>query len=284
MRTEELLLSEFLASHPSDAARLLERYRPEDAGYVLDQVPAEAAAATLSEMSRHRAADCLGAIAPVSAGRILTVIPAPAAASLLRRVDRESRDRILEAMQAAEPLRRLLRYPEDAIGSAVDLTVPVLPEGLTVAEATDLLRQGRHSASQWVYLVDKEQKLRGAVSLSGLMAGEHSALLRSDRLRSDPPSLPASAPIRAVVQHPGWDDFDELPVIERDGVFVGALHHRAVRGLARQGGSGGLAGLDAALGLAEAFWVGMYGMLEGVSSTLIRHADTRSIQGEKRHD
>jgi hypothetical protein len=68
------------------------------------------------------------------------------------------------------------------------------------------------------------------------------------------PALPANATTAGVINHPGWQRYAALPVVESDGVFVGVLRRaqlgdtpgeraRRPRGV----------GLDMALALLEAY-------------------------------
>jgi hypothetical protein len=77
-------------------------------------------------------------------------------------------------------------------------------------------------------------------------------------------TLPARAAVHGVAEHVGWDDFQLLPVVERDDRFVGALDRgvmaRAVlrnRQVQPQAGYG-----DVFANLAGGYWLGVSSLIQ----------------------
>ena len=48
-------------------------------------------------------------------------------------------------------------------------------------------------------------------------------------------SLPSTADRAAILSHPGWRVFHDLPVVDQGGRFVGVLRHETVRRLETEG-------------------------------------------------
>lgn len=68
--------------------------------------------------------------------------------------------------------------------------------------------------------------------------------------------------------HPGWREWDALPVVERSGAFVGAIKHKTLR---RLGGpdidpAGMQPLVQVLVGLGELYWLGLTGLLESLTA------------------
>ena len=113
MQTERSLAEGFIASHPAEAARVLESLPPAQLVVLFNEIPAPLTAACLANLASAKSAEILAETPADRAGRIFEALQAHEAASLLRPTTPEQREKLLENTPAkvAEPIRRLLRYP-----------------------------------------------------------------------------------------------------------------------------------------------------------------------------
>ncbi len=220
----------YVAAHPVDAARELERLEVAEAAALFDQVPARLTAPVLQAMLPAAAARCLALLAPERAALVLGSLGTPAAASILRHVAQPERKRLLEALPTAASLacRALLRYPEDAIGALVDTTVVSLPAGAGAGDALAAVRRRDGDASSDVYVVGDDHRLLGVVTLPALLRAPDGARL-SSLLRPAAAALPALMPVAGAAAHAAWRETNMMPVLEHGGRFLGALSAAAVR-------------------------------------------------------
>jgi hypothetical protein len=81
--------------------------------------------------------------------------------------------------------------------------------------------------------------------------------------------LSAEAPLESVFVHPGWREFDALPVVDRDRRFLGVIRHRRMRQLVEQSRSLTDEGqaVRTVLALGEIYWLGLCGLLQGIATT-----------------
>jgi len=225
----DILTHAYLASHPADAARVLEDMAGGDAAALFARVPARLGAPVLEAMRPQVAASALPA--DVERGALLLRnFSVPGAAALLRYLSEARRSALIEALPAAMALacRALLGYPEDSVGACIDTDLVVLAPDARVREAVDALREVRVRRSTPVYLVDARRRPLGQVELAALLQAEPQA--RLDALMVEVPgTLPAVTPIGAALEHPTWRQADLVPVVERGGALVGVIDRRALR-------------------------------------------------------
>lgn len=255
----------FIRDHPRDAARALAALEEAELAEFVDSLPASLAAALLGHLEPLKASRCLQALAPSRAAAALAPAASASAAVLLRRLPGGNREAILTAMPATAQarLRLLLSYPADTVGSVLEPDVLTFAEHVAVAEAVAGARRGRRHLMNVVYVLDAGQRLRGAVDLRDLLVSDPGGSLQALIRRGDA-ALPARATLAAAARHPGWIDYETLPVTDRRGVFLGVLRRSVLLSATRGAGAGADPGeglTRSLLELSEVIWVAGAGVL-----------------------
>jgi magnesium transporter len=268
--TEWCLTRAFLEAHPGDAAVLLERLPAAEAAPVLASIEPADAAEVLRRMAAPNGAECLRRMTPQQASPLLGVLPFDRAAALLRRVEPELRESFLAAAppDVRRPLARLLEYPEGTAGALMDPQVLCCPEDILVGEA---LARARHTPAHffdYLYVVDRVQKLVGVLNVRELMLAAPKATLGAV-MHTDVARLPARADRAAILAHPGWRAVHALPVVDDAGLFIGAIRYLTLRRLEEDTLEAGDAerGLATLLSLSELCWIGLSGVLTGLATS-----------------
>ncbi|HEX9582033.1 MAG TPA: CBS domain-containing protein [Gemmatimonadales bacterium] len=268
MRTELAIAAQFVEDHPEETAAVLERVSFNDAAALLAELDPALAAQAIARISASLAVDCLRSMHREQVGRVLAALPVDLAARLLRLTTDEVRERWLTVMppESAEVLTRKLRYPPATAGALADPLVLALPEDTIVAEAQKHLRRSPERAYYYIYVVDRQHRLVGALDIRELMHGSPRAPL-SSVMHRDPVRVPAQSDLATVTAHPGWRELDALPVVDQAGVFYGIVRHRTIRQIAGGAGEPGPVApmVNTLLGLGELYWTGIAALLRSFS-------------------
>lgn len=276
--TDLALARLFIAAHPADAARVVERHSVSESCELLAELTAAESALVLEQMAAASAAACLGALPAASAGGILAELAIDRAAALLRVVPDEAAKLILDAAPSpvfASALRLLVAYPEGSAGALLDPTALAVPGTVEAKDAVELvLRQASH-ALHYVYVVDRRNRLVGVLSLRELMLAAPEKPLAA-AMHKDISCLRSDADVVEILAHPGWREHHSLPVVDQSGAFLGAIRYRTLRLLERTGSDGALQGsaLEAALSLGELYWFGLSRVLEGITTAALSREAT----------
>jgi magnesium transporter len=261
------LATTFVEDHPEEAAAVLEQLAFGDTAALLSSLAPELAAQTLTRISPSLAVDCLRSMDSADLVRILQALPLDLATRLLRRATEETRNAWLGAIrpEMAELLRRKLRYPPGTAGAVADPLVLALPDSETVGTAQRELRRSPERAYYYLYVLDREHRLLGALDIRELMLADTKALLTTVMHR-DIIAVPATTDLGTVMVHPGWGDLDALPIVDAEGVFFGIIRHRTIRKLAgyqatRQQGD---PMLNTVVSIGELYWAGLSAFLSGM--------------------
>jgi len=259
----------FADTHPVDAARALEGLSPDEAGALL-HADHRLAVTILPAMIPMAAADCLGIMPARAAAEIARHLRPSHTADLLRRLRPDLRAALLEELpvEYAESLRRLLRVKEGTAGALLDPRVLALPQEITVAEAVRRVRRSAGDMLYYLYVVDRDHRLTGVLDVRELLMARRGLRL-SAVMRTAVASLRASADRAVILSHPAWRSVHAIPVLDEDGVLVGAIRYQTLRRLEAQDSAEDRRRepMITARALGELYWLGLTGMLESLAAT-----------------
>jgi Mg/Co/Ni transporter MgtE len=268
----DLVLSyEFIKAHPTDAARILERLSVEETAPFLRETPPSLAAGIVKAMDQMIATRCLELMEVEPARTIIAHLPLQIASLILRRMG--SRESIIKALpdDTSALLRLLLSYPVGTAGALMDPKVFTLLEEITVEEALKRFRKDWHHSIQYVFILNREQRLIGLINLCKLFISDQD-LKVSTLVDTETTRILAGLSQEAIIAHPGWQQMEVLPVVDESGIFLGAIDYRTLRRLESDNqdrlrpkplNSTGSA-------LAELYWVGLSGLIKGAASVVNR--------------
>lgn len=264
------LAGHYAATHPDEVARRLERMPPGDAAGVVSALPPGTAAVLLPHVAPADAARILADLPPDSAAAVARSMRIDLAASLLRRMAPARGSTLLDALpeEQAHGLRALLAHGPETAGGVMDPHVLTVPAAVTAGEARRLLEAAPAHLYYYIYVIDADHRLAGVLDLAELMQADPDAPLRT-LIGPGVTWLAADAPLESVFAHPGWRTLDALPVVDRDGRFLGALRHRRMRELQEQRSApdDGDRAVRAVMALGEIYWLGLCGLLQGIAAT-----------------
>lgn len=255
MPADQTLANAFFDQHPEDAAQLLANSPPGAVAEILRRMPPYASSRILKHLDQTQAR-------PVSEALGLQTL-----ALMVRPLESSERDAMLTALpqHLNEPLKQLLQYPDGSAGALADPQIMILNQELTAGEARKRFKQHSRNALYYLYITDEKQKLTGVINFRELLLAERDRPLTqfmSKRLYW----LSAFDPHSVIVAHPAWQFFHALPVINREGLFVGAIRYKVLRRLDNEVTSQQTPNIILGLaGLGELYWVSMASFLNEVA-------------------
>lgn len=212
---------------PGEVATHLARHEGDAIAQTLDGLPDEVAAGVVARLPHGHATRVLS---DQDDARIVAWLGAAGldhALAILLHVDGARRTRILDALPSRSTrraLRRLLIYPGETVGAAVNPAAMRLAAGMPLGEAIELLRSDEPDSEQAIWLVDDDGHYQGLLDLGRALAA------RSDRSRLSE-FLIRVKPLRAETTlanaraYSEWLEHPELPVIDEAGHLLGSLTH-----------------------------------------------------------
>jgi magnesium transporter len=238
---------------PSEVADLFSLIDTDERILLVRQMPAEQAAAVLSEIDDRSLADVLELLQDREIVELLDTLPSDDAADLVGYLDEEDQDRVIEMLdrvdhQDAVELKELLRYPEDSAGGVMAkeyLSIPVDRPVGAVQEALRTMQESELDSMHYAFVVDGGGHLVGQISLLKLLlAPAHKPVAKVMEL--DPIRAQVSDDQEEVANLFIRHDLVSLPVVDGEDRLVGrvtvddamdVLEEEATEDVARLAGS-----------------------------------------------
>ncbi len=204
----------FTELEPEEQAALLPRLDPDDSANILEQLEDEEAA----EVAEHLDPDTLS--------RIVDEMEPDEAADLLGDLPKEQADRVLALLEDPDEVRPLLIHPDETAGGRMTSDFLALRRRMTVQDAIQALRSWAPTEdfSYYLFVVDRENVLRGVVSLRKLIISDPKATLESI-MDPDVISVPAGADQEEAARLVARYDLLALPVVDEAGHLLGSITH-----------------------------------------------------------
>ncbi len=234
----DALNRQFFVEHPLDAAREIEVLSVPDVAEAAARQPAKILAPVWQLLMPEKAAVLLQALPDTLADELLEEMSTPRALRLLGFLpdaDREQRvARLKEAVR--EDLRLMMSFPPNTAGTLMDTGVAGYRQKMTVGEALELLKLRRMKTARSLFLVDEDHRLTGKVSLQQLALAPREQVLGD----FEEPLVAVLRPV-ALLEEVTAAFADnrvlDIPVVDIDGVFLGAVTNDALARTVRQDSS-----------------------------------------------
>ncbi|MBT3941774.1 MAG: magnesium transporter [Chloroflexi bacterium] len=207
-----------------DQAELVSELSEPGQQALLGALPAEAIADIIEHLEVDEAADISGLIDVNRMAAVLDTSPPEVAADILRHVDWTIASQVLARMEDRRTVGELLLYPDDDAGGLMTPEVTGLRENLTVGMALSALRgaEASRESMRQLYAIDQDGRLTGVLELSDLVFSGPEKRVR-DVMTSDPIFVETGTDQELCAQIMTRYDLLALPVVDREGVLVGAI-------------------------------------------------------------
>jgi magnesium transporter len=261
----------FMDSRPEAAARVLEDMPADDAAALFAQVPARVGAEVLRQMAALSAARCLEILPPERGAGLLRELPFVDAVTFFRNLPPGMRSAIADDLPAdlARDLRIAVTYPVGTVGAVMDQAAVTVAPTRTADEVAKLLKRRRRKSADHLFVVDGDGRYVGTVRTGDILRADGKTRVDAFMDAAVTP-LSNRATLASVLGNPQWNSYLSLPVIGRTGNFLGALSRAALsaglgelrrgRGTRTQDGADTLAG-----NLITAYLLACAGMVRTVA-------------------
>lgn len=213
---------------PQDFIDILERLDSEDRKKLAVLLPDSVYVEILTKLSQHALNDVLKVLGLRRLARIVTELPIDELADFLMTIPPSLRIplmRELPAWKVAE-VKSLLKYPPETAGGLMTTRIPIFYEERTIADATEeFITRSEfegYDTSRYVYVVDSKGRLKGVIDIKKFLTSPRNKKLKEVMARNYiavKASLDQEEVAKLVVKY----DLDEVPVVDDEGVLLGAI-------------------------------------------------------------
>ncbi len=212
--------------HPADLADIIEELAPAEREALFQTLDEDVAAQALEEIDPKLQVSILSSLDTEHAADIVEEMDPDAAADLLSELPEEHSEEILTEMQPEErqEVEELMEFEEDTAAGRMTTDYMALLPTARVAYAIEMLRHfdGPLESMSTIYLVDKDEKLVGAVPLAKMVLANPSTPL-SELSEGSHISCHPDADEREVAELFDKYNLLTLPVVDDDGILTGVI-------------------------------------------------------------
>jgi magnesium transporter len=228
-RAIDLLNRRFFTDYPLDAARRIEQLGPDDVLPAVSRQPVQVLVPVWRRLLPDTAARLLQRLPDELSDQLTGELQPPEAARILAQMTEEERDRRIGRLDPAigADLKAILAYPEGSAGRLMNPAVAAFRREMTVGQLLQRLRDSSMLTARSMFLVDDAHRLVGKVALQDVALASADTVLGT--LESPVPvTVQPIDPLEAVTNAFETQRILDLPVVDLDGVFLGAVTHEDI--------------------------------------------------------
>ncbi|MCB0456395.1 MAG: magnesium transporter [Flavobacteriaceae bacterium] len=217
----------FTDFHFADVAEILEELDSDDATYIIKLLESEITSEALMEVDEDVREKILERLSPKEIARELAEMDTDDAADVVSELDEDIQQKVISKIEDEEhaaDIVELLKYDDDTAGGLMAKELVKVKETWTTAGCVREMRRQAKNVTRVhsIYVVDKEGKLKGRLSLKDLLTAPEKAHI-SDVYIPKVDFVTVHAEGEEVARIMQRYDLEAIPVVDDAGVLVGRV-------------------------------------------------------------
>ncbi len=225
-----------LKSHPDFVASILEQHNSEEVATFLSKIPRSHASPVLQRFMPRYTSRLISSWDVETSVRLLSQLDTSLLAAILRYLDSKHRNRLLKVLptKISVACKLLLKYSQDMAGAWMTPLVATVPPEYSVKETLEYLKATTELVyTDLVFIVDRDRQIKGLIRVADLLRTDTSVLMTSIT-ETEFETIFSRSKLSHVEDEGNWQVYDAIPVINKNGQFLGVLRHVDLqRGLKR---------------------------------------------------
>lgn len=269
IQSDNILIEQFISDHPVEAVHLIENLKDGEIIQILDTLPDLSSTQVIAQMNMVTAINCLQSMPKGKAVAIIENLPMEFVSVLTRNFPGDLQKEILNSISKEKSifLNRTLTYPEGTVGSIMEPFVYTFFEDMVVSDVIGILKNQSEKNEIYIYIVARNHKISGVITVSELLRAK-SSLSLGTIMKPKVTKIFADIKLNLISDHPGWQEYPVLPVVDNNDILQGVLKYKILRrfeeGHTKKRVPQHLIKASGALG--ELYRIGMTSLIQGAST------------------
>lgn len=215
-----------LEMHPADRAEVFELLEDDEQGLLLPLMDIQATADLLEELEDEAALEAVETLTTSRLADVLDEMEPDEAADLLGDLPVNRVTQTLAEMEEADEVIPLLGYPDESAGGLMTTSYIAMRRQTAADQAIQFLRDVSEEVEipYYLYVVDRENKLVGVVSLRDIVLAKPGALM-NDMMERDVIYVNSTTDQEEAARVMSRYDLAALPVVDEQNRIVGVITH-----------------------------------------------------------
>ncbi|MEZ4874955.1 MAG: magnesium transporter [Flavobacteriaceae bacterium] len=213
--------------HFADVAEILEELDSDDATYIIKLLESEITSEALMEVDEDVREKILERLSPKEIAKELAEMDTDDAADVISELDEDIQQKVIDKIadeEHAADIVELLKYDDDTAGGLMAKELVKVKETWTTAGCVREMRRQAKNVTRVhsIYVVDKEGKLKGRLSLKDLLTAPEKAHI-SDIYIPKVDFVNVHTEGDEVARIMQKYDLEAIPVVDDEGILVGRV-------------------------------------------------------------
>ncbi|KPL14097.1 MAG: hypothetical protein AMS26_11890 [Bacteroides sp. SM23_62] len=232
MNTDTIIIKQFIQEHGKEAAQALETIEPDKLATFFNDTPVELLLEVIPLINPHLMSTVFELMQKKKVVQLFESLEIHYTVLSIRMMNEGLAEKINSQLSSERStyIRRLLKYPENSVGSYVEPAVLNLTEKMTVKEALEEAKRYKKKIYPILYVLTPDRKLAGAINLSDLITQHPEREIRSI-MKTKVITIPPETPVQSILYHQGWTDYFALPVVDQSSIFMGVISLETIRSI-----------------------------------------------------
>jgi len=210
--------------HPSDLADIIEDFDSKTGLTIFSSLDNATAADVLEQMEEDAQVSFIESLSTDKAADVLEEMPADEAADILDGMEKQKVEELLNNMEkeASDEIRELLGYDSKVVGSLMSTDYVAFKNNETINEVIENLRILKPEEDELfrIYVVDKNNKLIGALSLRDVIISEPTSKI-GDIMNKEFKSMFDTDSINDLIKNVSKYNLVAIPVTDHEMKLLG---------------------------------------------------------------
>lgn len=230
MSIDKLIIEKYFENHTDLAVKKLSLLTENEILSIIKNLTKENVYKVFCRFERYRAIKIFNLLEPKNIADIFNNIPSNIAVSFMRQMNKDKLNFILTELSdnIAVQLTKMLQYDEFTVGAYMTTNIFTLTDDISIHDALEDIKRYNGIIPAQIFIVDRDQKLKGKIDLHQLIRCNTKDDLRTIMNNIVPKILPQIT-IKSISDHEGWRDYYMLPVADGNDFFLGVITLEAIR-------------------------------------------------------
>jgi magnesium transporter len=227
--TNQILINGYINLYPTEAAKLLNDFSRREVLNYLEMLPPDTGSKIFSLLNPEFSSGLIEHLEKSYFQKLFSLLDPGLSARLLSRLDRDLVSKQLDylSQSMSKEIKELMDYPMDSAGHIMDPKVTVFYPDQKVDESLTKIRKIKDRRIVGIHVIKENGYLLGVISLQDLAVASPQDRL-ADLIQSTPYAVHALAPKEEIVQLIEERKLLNLPVVDLDGILLGAIRNDAL--------------------------------------------------------
>ena len=229
MKADNPLTTKFIEHHPVAAARSLEHVLPESVVLFLESIDESLACLLMRYFMSDYAALCIVKLSDKLLSECAEQIPVDVCRILFQLENKQRQDNVERLSGSVrKQIQQRLEYPVGVVGTAIKTDCLIFSSEQTVADVLKRMEKLKKIDGYRLNVLDENHKLLGSLGTAKLLSADKNSKIETLLSKQKRPHILVTGYMQEMINHPGWISNRQLPVVDRNGVYLGELDYETI--------------------------------------------------------